>query len=203
MPTMAPPSSNAPQKGTSPDAKRCRDSSSRCVVSAIEWVSSSTRARSSVRSCRRRSRVAFSVSICVASRVRPSTIILISDSSREISAVLDLEDPITSQYTLEVSSPGIDRPLFTPAQFARFTGEQAKLNLRLPVDGRRRFQARIARVEGDTIVLSFDGREMAVAHENIEKARLVPDLVALGLAAQPKPTGPRGKRKAGNESDNP
>ena len=123
--------------------------------------------------------------------------------SREISAVLDLEDPITSQYTLEVSSPGIDRPLFTPAQFARFIGEQAKLNLRLPVDGRRRFQARIERVDGNTIVLVFDGREMAVAHENIEKARLVPDLVALGLAAQPKPTGPRGKRKTGNESDNP
>ncbi len=123
--------------------------------------------------------------------------------SREISAVLDLEDPITSQYTLEVSSPGIDRPLFTPAQFARYIGEQAKLNLRLPVDGRRRFQARIERVDGNTVVLVFDGREMAVAHENIEKARLVPDLVALGLAAQPKPTGPRGKRKAGNESDNP
>ena len=123
--------------------------------------------------------------------------------SREISAVLDVEDPITSQYTLEVSSPGIDRPLFTPAQFARFIGEQAKLNLRLPVDGRRRFQARIERVDGNTIVLVFDGREMAVAHENIEKARLVPDLVALGLAAQPKPTGPRGKRKTGNESDNP
>ncbi|WP_295363976.1 ribosome maturation factor RimP [Arenimonas sp.] len=123
--------------------------------------------------------------------------------SREVSAVLDVEDPITSAYTLEVSSPGIDRPLFTPAQFARFTGEQAKLALRLPVDGRRRFQARIVRVEGDKIVLDFDGREMVVAHANIEKARLVPDLVALGLAAQPKPTGPRGKRKANEESDNP
>ena len=97
----------------------------------------------------------------------------------------------------------MDSVLFTPAQFARFAGEQAKLGLRLPVEGRRRFQARIERVEGDTIVLSFDGREMAVAHENIEKARLVPDLVALGLAAQPKPTGPRGKRKANEESDNP
>ena len=57
------------------------------------------------------------------------------------------------------------------------------------------------RVEGDSIVLSFDGREMVVAHENIEKARLVPDLVALGLAAQPKPTGPGGtRRKAKKES---
>lgn len=123
--------------------------------------------------------------------------------SREVSAVLDIEDPIASAYTLEVSSPGIDRPLFTAAQFARFAGEQAKVALRLPVEGRRRFQARIERVEGDTVVLSFDGRELAVAHENIEKARLVPDLVALGLAAQPKPTGPRGKRKANEESDNP
>ncbi len=120
--------------------------------------------------------------------------------SREVSAVLDVEGPITSQYTLEVSSPGIDRPLFTPAQFARFAGEQAKLNLRLPQDGRRRLQARIVRVEGDDIVFSLDGRELTVAHDNIEKARLVPDLVALGLAAQPKPTGPRGKRKADKES---
>lgn len=116
--------------------------------------------------------------------------------SREISAVLDVEDPITSAYTLEVSSPGIDRPLFTAAQFARFAGEQAKVSLRLPVDGRRRFQARIVRVEGDTVVLGVDERELAVAHENIEKARLVPDLVALGLAPQPKPTGPRGEGRA-------
>lgn len=124
--------------------------------------------------------------------------------SREVSAVLDVEDPITSAYTLEVSSPGIDRPLFTPAQFARFAGEQAKVALRLPVDGRRRLQARIVRVEGGTIVLEADGKEYAVGHDNIEKARLVPDLVALGLAAQPKPQGPRGKsRKAKDESDNP
>lgn len=121
--------------------------------------------------------------------------------SREVSARLDVEDPIASAYTLEVSSPGIDRPLFTPAQFARFAGEQAKLNLRLPVDGRRRLQARIVRVEGETIVLDLDGRELAVAHGNIEKARLVPDLVALGLAARPKPTGPGGtRRKAKKES---
>lgn len=121
--------------------------------------------------------------------------------SREVSAVLDVEDPISSAYTLEVSSPGIDRPLFTPAQFARFAGEQARLNLRLPVDGRRRLQARIVRVEGESVVLDLDGRELAVAHGNIEKARLVPDLVALGLAAQPKPTGPGGsRRKARKES---
>ena len=65
--------------------------------------------------------------------------------SREVSAKLDVEDPISSEYTLEVSSPGIDRPLFTLAHFARFAGEQAKVNLRLPQDGRRRLQGKILR----------------------------------------------------------
>lgn len=117
--------------------------------------------------------------------------------SREVAAVLDVNDPISSQYTLEVSSPGIDRPLFTPAQFGRFIGEQAKLTLRMAQDGRRRFIARITGVEGDVVLLAHEAGDMRVAHDNIEKARLVPDLVALGLAAQPKPTGPGGAgRKA-------
>ena len=115
--------------------------------------------------------------------------------SREVSAQLDVADPIASEYTLEVSSPGIDRPLFTAAQFGRFIGEQAKLTLRLAQDGRRRFIARITGVEGDVVLLSHEAGDMRVEHDNIEKARLVPDLVALGLAAQPKPTGPDGKRR--------
>lgn len=121
--------------------------------------------------------------------------------SREISAVLDVNDPITSQYTLEVSSPGIDRPLFTAAQFAKFAGEEAKIALRLPQDGRRRLQGRILRVDGDTIVIAEPGnREFTIAHDNIEKARLVPDLAALGLAVE-KPGAQRGKRRKTNESD--
>ncbi|WP_146909228.1 ribosome maturation factor RimP [Arenimonas daejeonensis] len=115
--------------------------------------------------------------------------------SREVSAQLDVADPIASEYTLEVSSPGIDRPLFTAEQFGRFIGEQAKLTLRLAQDGRRRFIARITGVEGDEVLLAHEAGDMRVAHDNIEKARLVPDLVALGLAAQPKPTGPDGKRR--------
>ena len=115
--------------------------------------------------------------------------------SREVSAQLDVADPIASEYTLEVSSPGIDRPLFTAEQFGRFVGEQAKLTLRLAQDGRRRFIARITGVEGDAVLLKHEAGEMRVEHDNIEKARLVPDLVALGLAAQPKPTGPDGKRR--------
>jgi ribosome maturation factor RimP len=107
--------------------------------------------------------------------------------SREVSAQMDVADPISSHYTLEVSSPGIERPLFTPAQFGRFIGETAKVTLKLPQDGRRRLQGGIVRVDDNAIAFSLDGstdagKELVVAVENIEKARLVPDWAALGLA---------------------
>ncbi|HET8587795.1 MAG TPA: ribosome maturation factor RimP [Candidatus Limnocylindria bacterium] len=119
--------------------------------------------------------------------------------SREVSAQLDVADPISGHYTLEVSSPGLERPLFTAAQFARFAGEQAKVWLKLPQDGRRRLQGAILRAEGDGVVLEVDGGEVAVAIENIEKARLVPDWVALGLAPAKDKSGRDarpGKQKA-------
>ncbi|MBF6024410.1 ribosome maturation factor RimP [Lysobacter niastensis] len=111
--------------------------------------------------------------------------------SREVSAQLDVEDPISGQYTLEVSSPGIDRPLFTLDHYARFVGESAKVALKLPQDGRRRLQGRILRVEGDSVVFEVEGVggalvELVAAFGNIDKARLVPDWVALGFS-KPKP----------------
>ena len=106
--------------------------------------------------------------------------------SREVSAQLDVEDPITGNYTLEVSSPGIDRPLFALAQFVRHQGESAKVVLRIPQEGRRRLQGPIVRIEGGSIVFLVDNAEMTVAFENVDKARLMPDWVALGLAPQPK-----------------
>ena len=102
--------------------------------------------------------------------------------SREVSAQLDVADPISGNYTLEVSSPGLDRPLFGAAQFARFVGESAKVVLRLPQDGRRRLQGEILRVDGATIVFAVDNAELEVDAANIDKAKLVPDWVALGLA---------------------
>ena len=102
--------------------------------------------------------------------------------SREVSAQLDVEDPITGNYTLEVSSPGLDRPLFGAAQFARFAGETAKVTLKLPQDGRRRLQGAILRVDGDAIVFDLDGAEFVVDAANVDKAKLVPDWAALGLA---------------------
>ncbi len=109
--------------------------------------------------------------------------------SREVSAQLDVEDPITGNYTLEVSSPGIDRPLFGAAQFARFIGESAKVTLKLPQDGRRRLQGAILRVEGETIVFGVDNAEFVVDAGNIDKARLIPDWIALGLAPAVDKTG--------------
>jgi ribosome maturation factor RimP len=106
--------------------------------------------------------------------------------SREVSALLDVEDPISGHYTLEVSSPGVDRPLFAPAHFARFAGEQAKVTLKLPHDGRRKLQGRIVAVEGDRIDFEVDGKAFPVMFDNIEKARLVPDWVALGFASAKK-----------------
>lgn len=102
--------------------------------------------------------------------------------SREVSAQLDVEDPITGNYTLEVSSPGVDRPLFGAAQFQRFLGETAKVTLKLPQDGRRRLQGRILRVQDGSIAFALDNGEFEVAAENIDKGRLVPDWAALGLA---------------------
>jgi ribosome maturation factor RimP len=144
--------------------------------------------------------------------------------SREVSAVLDVNDPITTHYTLEVSSPGIDRPLFTLAHFARFVGEQAKVSLRLPQEGRRRLQGGIASAQDGVVTLVGEkGERFAIAIDNIEKARLVPDFVALGLEkakpgrpakakpdapakvkppAKPKPGAPRSNRRATKQSDN-
>ena len=120
--------------------------------------------------------------------------------SREVSAVLDLNDPIASRYTLEVSSPGIDRPLFTAAQFAKHIGETAKLNLQIPQDGRRRLQGVIAGVESDQIALRLDGADITVPHANIEKARLVPDWAALGFApaSGDKGRAPKDKNRGRN-----
>jgi ribosome maturation factor RimP len=114
---------------------------------------------------------------------RPVTIDDCERASREISAALDVNDPVAGRYTLEVSSPGLDRPLFTLAHFERFVGEAVKINVNLPLDGRRRFHGTIKSVDGDRITIEQDGEPVAIVHANIAKARLAPDYAALGLAA--------------------
>ena len=108
-------------------------------------------------------------------------------ASREISTLLDVDDPIAGHYVLEVSSPGLERPLFKAAQFARFIGSEAKVTLKLPRDGRRRLRGTIAAVDGTRIGMDVDGRRMEMAQEEIESAHLVPDWDALGYAPKVKP----------------
>ena len=128
--------------------------------------------------------------------------------SREVAAVLDVHDPISSQYTLEVSSPGVDRPLFTPVQFARFLGEKVKIGLKLPQDGRRKLQGKIVAVEGERIDIDIEldakpePQRVPVAFDNIEKARLVPDWAKLGFgpAKQEPPARPDRKKPVGRSA---
>ena len=94
--------------------------------------------------------------------------------SRQVSAVLDVEDPISSEYTLEVSSPGMDRPLFTLEQFAKHVGEQVKIKLRSPFDGRRNFQGLLRGVEDQDVVVLVDDHEFLLTIDLIDKANIIP-----------------------------
>jgi len=103
--------------------------------------------------------------------------ILIDDCeivSRQLSGVLDVEDPISSEYTLEVSSPGMDRPLFTLEQFATHVGEQVKIKLRSPFDGRRNFQGLLRGVEEQDVVVQVDDHEYLLPIDLIDKANIIP-----------------------------
>ena len=93
--------------------------------------------------------------------------------SHAISALLDVEDPIPSTYRLEVSSPGIDRPLVRRADFERFAGFDARLETELPIDGRRRFQGRLLGLVEDRVRLRLAEGERELPLAAIKKARLV------------------------------
>lgn len=118
-------------------------------------------------------------------------------ASREISALLDVDDPIPGHYVLEVSSPGIERPLFNAVQFARFIGDEAKVTLKLPRDGRRRLRGKIAAVAGKQIDMDVEGARIEIAEDEIESAHLVPDWSALGYNPQPKPGKAPNAKQAG------
>ena len=96
-----------------------------------------------------------------------------ADVSRAVSALLDVEDPITGAYTLEVSSPGIDRPLTRLKDFDRFDGFEAKIELKQAVEGQRRFRGRLDGVEGDEVRLATDQGILGFALEMIDQAKLV------------------------------
>ena len=96
-----------------------------------------------------------------------------ADVSRQVSAILDVEDPIADKYNLEVSSPGLDRPLFTLPQFERYIGQDIAVNLRIPVMERRKWQGKLERIENDMVTLIVDGQEQVLVFGNIQKANVV------------------------------
>ncbi len=96
-------------------------------------------------------------------------------ASREMSAAMDVADVIAEAYTLEVSSPGLDRPLTKRVHFEQFTGQTVRIQMRQAVDGRRRFRGVITGLDNDNVCLEVDGAAVALPFELIEKARLVPD----------------------------
>jgi ribosome maturation factor RimP len=94
--------------------------------------------------------------------------------SEQVSGVLDVEDPITGEYTLEVSSPGMDRLLFKLDQYPAYAGEMVELRLRSAFEGRRRFKGVLKGIEGDDVVIQVDDHEYLLPHSAIEKARVQP-----------------------------
>ena len=97
--------------------------------------------------------------------------------SYQVSGLLDVEDPVPGQYTLEVSSPGLDRPLFQARDFERFAGQQVKLRTRFPIDGQRNFRGLLRGLHEQQVVIEEqDGKCVSLPLDQVEQARLVPDI---------------------------
>jgi len=111
--------------------------------------------------------------------------------SRQLSAVLDVEDTIKSAYQLEVSSPGIDRPLFTSGQFAKQVDEVVKVKMVSAVDGRRNFKGRLIEVKNDMALVEVDGIDYSLPVDDVEEAHLVANFAQSS-------TKKASKNKAGN-----
>jgi len=95
--------------------------------------------------------------------------------SHQVSGVLDVEDPIEENYDLEVSSPGLDRPLFDKEHFDRFKGKKARIRMRMKLNGRRRYEGVLAGVEDNNVILDVEGEKLDLPLDQIETARLIPE----------------------------
>ena len=95
--------------------------------------------------------------------------------SRQVASIFDVEDPIAGEYTLEVSSPGMDRPLYSCDQFQAYVGHLVSVKLRIPFEGRRKFSGRLNAIEGDDIVVAIDDEEYLLPFGMIDKANVVPE----------------------------
>jgi ribosome maturation factor RimP len=96
-----------------------------------------------------------------------------AEVSRQVGALLDVEDTISSEYSLEVSSPGVDRPLFELAHFQAVIGETVNVKLSMPLNGRRKFKGPLVAIENDTLIVTVDSIDYELAISNVDKANLV------------------------------
>ncbi len=96
--------------------------------------------------------------------------------SRQVSAMLDVDDPIQGMYTLEISSPGLDRPLFERAHYQKVIGSRIKVRVYSPIEDRRNFVGLLLRVEEENIVLLVDEKEVIFPFSNIDKAKVIADM---------------------------
>ena len=96
--------------------------------------------------------------------------------SHQLSGVLDVEDPIPGNYNLEISSPGLDRPLFEPAHYQRHIGQQVNIRLDSSIGGRRKYKGTLLGIEGRTIQVEVDGEVYSLDLDDIRDARLVPQI---------------------------
>ena len=99
-----------------------------------------------------------------------------AEVSRQVGAVLDVEDPISSEYNLEVSSPGVDRPLFNLEHFQSVIGETVNVKLSIPLNGRRKFKGPLVAIENDNLIVEVDSIDYELAIKNVDKANLVAKL---------------------------
>ena len=97
-----------------------------------------------------------------------------ADVSNQVSAILDVEDPISNEYNLEVSSPGMERPLFKERHFAEAVGEIVQIRLTMPMDNRRNFKGPLLACENGMVSIEVDGQQFQLAVANIDKATVVP-----------------------------
>ncbi len=104
---------------------------------------------------------------------RPMSVENCTEVTHTVSALLDVADPIEHAYMLEVSSPGIDRPLVRREDYERFQGHEAKLELAAPIDGRRRFQGKLLGVEADRVRLNLGAEVVELPLAHIQRAKLV------------------------------
>lgn len=107
-----------------------------------------------------------------------------AEMSRAISALLDVEDPISGAYDLEVSSPGIDRPLVRREDFSRFAGQSVKIEAVRAIDGRRRFQGKLLGLDGDCVRVEHKGETVALDFDNVRWAKLLLTDALLAQAAK-------------------